>query len=69
MECLEEENKLKILRNLLECETNTGEGDILGNIEKKGEEQDRQDVEEKRIPVASCCHSLLHGFRVFIFIC
>jgi hypothetical protein len=65
VECLEEENKPEILRNLLECETNTGEGDILGNIEEK----DRQDVEDKRHLAAPYCHSLLHGFWSFFFIC
>ena len=61
MEGLEEENKLEILRNLLESETNTGEGDTLGNIEKEREEKDRQDVEDERRLAAPYCQSFLYG--------
>ena len=46
MEGLEEEDKLEILGNLLECEANGGDGDELGDVEDNGEENDWKHMRE-----------------------
>ena len=46
VEGLEEEDKLEILGNLLECWTNGGDGDELGDVEKDGENNDWENMKE-----------------------
>ena len=43
---MEEEDKLEILGNLLECWTNGGDGDELGDVEKDGENNDGKNMSE-----------------------
>ena len=46
MKCLEEKNKLEILRDLLEGEAYGGDGEELGDVEEERKDNDREDMGE-----------------------